>query len=107
MKKIVLSVLVLAFSFSFAQKKEIQAAFKALEGGETTVAKTKINEASSLLGGKTHLLDPETLEQYYFVKGLELMTAGQTSEGATMLSKISEMARQKVYTGKDAEKNKV
>jgi hypothetical protein len=70
-------------------------------------AKSKINEAANLLGSKTQLLDPETLEQYYFVKGLEMVTSGQMAEGATMLSKIGDMARQKVYSGKDAEKNKV
>lgn len=107
MKKIVLSALVLAFSFSYAQKKEIQAAYKALESGDATTAKSKINEASSLLGNKTQMLDPETLEQYYFVKGLELMTSGKMSEGSGLLSKISDMAKQKVYYGKDAEKNKV
>ncbi|MBS1548905.1 MAG: hypothetical protein JSS94_03435 [Bacteroidetes bacterium] len=107
MRKIVLSALVLAFSFSYAQKKEIQSAYKALESGDVGTAKSKINEAANLLGSKTQLLDPETLEQYYFVKGLEMVTSGQMAEGATMLSKIGDMARQKVYSGKDAEKNKV
>jgi predicted Zn-dependent protease len=107
MKKLVLSALVLAFSFSYAQKKEIQAAYKALENGDVNTAKSKINEANSLLGNKTQLLEPETLEQFYFVKGLELATSGKISEGAAMLAKIADMAKQKVYTGKDAEKNKV
>jgi predicted Zn-dependent protease len=107
MKKIIISAFVLTLSFFNAQKKEIQAAYKAVESGDLVLAKTKINEAASLVGNKTQLLDPETLEQFYFIKGLELVTSGKAMEGANMLSKISEMTKQSVYTGKDAEKNKV
>ena len=107
MKKIILSVAVLAFSFSFAQKKEVASAFKAIESGDLTTANAQISAAEASLGGKTYLLEPALLEQYYYTKGIALVKAGKTSEGAEVLAKISELGKEKIYTGKNAEKQKV
>ena len=38
MKKIILSAAVIAFGFSFAQKKEIAAAYKAIEANDNATA---------------------------------------------------------------------
>lgn len=107
MKKIILSVAVLAFCFSFAQKKEITNAFKAIESGDLTTANTQISAADATLGGKTYLLEPSLLEQYYYTKGIALIKAGKISEGAEILAKISELGKAKIYTGKNSEKQKV
>jgi hypothetical protein len=64
MKKIILSAAVIAFGFSFGQKKEISAAFKAIEANDTAKANAQINAADAILGGKTYLLETSVLEQY-------------------------------------------
>lgn len=107
MKKIILTAAVLAFSFSLAQKKEIANAFKAIESGDVATANSQISAAEASLGGKTYLLEPSVLEQYYYAKGIALLKAGKTSEGAEILAKISELGKAKIYTGKNSEKQKV
>ena len=49
----------------------------------------------------------QILEQYYYAKGLGLLNSGKISEGAEVLAKISELGKSKIYTGKNAEKQKV
>ena len=56
MKKIILSAAVIAFGFHL-DKKEISAAFKAIEANDTATANTQIGAADAILGGKTYLLD--------------------------------------------------
>lgn len=107
MKKIVLTLAVTVTTFAFAQKKEISAAYKAIEAGDASTAKSQIAAAESTLGGKTYLLDPELLEQYYYAKGLSLIKEGKIAEGAPYLAKISDLGKAEIYTGKDASKNKV
>ena len=65
MKKIVLSLVVVATTLAFGQKKEIRSAFKAVESGDLATATAKIQEAENLLSGKTELLEPSVLEEYY------------------------------------------
>lgn len=107
MKKIILSVALLAVGFSFAQKKEIAAAFKAIEANDNAAATTQISTVDAVLAGKTFLLEPAVLEQYYYAKGLSLINSGKVSEGAAVLSKISALGKSKIYSGKNAEKQKV
>lgn len=107
MKKLILSVSLLAVSFSWAQKKEIAAAFKAIEANDTTAAQTQIAAAENALAGKTYLLEPAVLEQYYYAKGFALINSGKVSEGAALLSKITTLGKTKIYSGKNAEKQKV
>lgn len=107
MKKIILSVALLAVGFSFAQKKEIAAAYKAIEANDNATANAQISAADAILGGKTFLLEPSVLEQYYYAKGLGLLNSGKISEGAEILAKIQELGKAKIYTGKNAEKQKV
>lgn len=105
MKKIVLGIAFLAAGLISAQKKEIQTAFKAIESNDTATATAEINKAENLLGGKLYLLEPVILEQYYYTKGVTLIKAGKTAEGAEYLGKIADLKT--VYTGRDAQKNKV
>ena len=51
MKKIVLSLVVVATTLAFGQKKEIRSAFKAVESGDLATATAKIQEAENLLSG--------------------------------------------------------
>ncbi|MGC4130586.1 MAG: hypothetical protein QM564_13770 [Bergeyella sp.] len=107
MKKVFLSLAVVATALLYGQKKEISAAVKAIESGNVSEASSQISAAESALGGKTHLLEPAVLEQYYYVKGLALLKSGKTAEGAGYLAKISDLGKETVYSGKDASKNKI
>lgn len=107
MKKIIFSAAVLTFGFSFGQKKEIAAAYKAIEANDTATANAQITAADAVLGGKTFLLEPAILEQYFYAKGLGLLNTGKVSEGAEVLAKISELGKSKIYSGKNSEKQKV
>lgn len=107
MKKIFLSAAMLTVAFAFGQKKEITAAVKAIESGDINSANAQIAQAESAMGNKTYLLEPAVLEQYYYAKGLALLKAGKTAEGAVYLAKINDLAKNKIYTGKDSSKAKV
>ena len=107
MKKVFLSIAIVFITFASAQKKEIAAAAKAIEAGDTATANSQLAAAESSMGGKTYLLEPSVLENYYYAKGLSLLKAGKNAEGATYLSKMNELGKSKIYTGKDSDKNKV
>lgn len=97
----------LTIAFAFGQKKEIAAAVKAIDAGDVATTNSQIAQAESTMGDKTYLLEPAVLEQYYYAKGLSLLKAGKTAEGASYLSKINDLAKNKIYVGKDSSKNKV
>ncbi len=105
MKKIFLSVAMMAFTIGFAQKKEIVAAVKAIDAGDVAGTKTQLAAAESAMNGQTWLVEPTVLEQYYYAKGLSLLKEGKTSEGASYLAKMNDL--KDIYTGKDANKNRV
>ena len=107
MKKIFLSAALLAAVFTFAQKKEIAAAVKAIDAGDIATTTAQLAQAESAMGNKTYLLEPALLEQYYYAKGLSLLKAGKSAEGASYLAKINDLAKNKIYVGKDYSKNKV
>jgi Flp pilus assembly protein TadD len=52
-------------------------------------------------------LEPSVQEQYYYAKGIALIKSGKTSEGAAVLAKISDLKTNKIFAGKDNNKNKV
>lgn len=91
----------------FGQKKEVGNAFKAVESNDISTAISQLSAADNILGGKTYLLEPAVLEQYYFTKGVLLLKQGKTGEAANFLSKIADLGKSKIYTGKDSSKNKV
>ena len=107
MKRIILSVALVATTFAFAQKKEVAAAFKAVEANDMTTAKAEVAAAERAIGGRTYLLDPETLEKFYYAKGVSLIKSGQIAEGAEVLSHISELGNSSIYTGKNSNRDKV
>lgn len=107
MKKLILSLAMLSATIAFAQKKEIANAVKAVDSGDLSTANSEISKAEGMFGEKTYLLEPSVLEQYYYAKGLSLLKAGKNTEGAEYLAKISTIGNEEIYTGKDADKNKV
>lgn len=107
MKKYFVSAALAAAVFATAQKKEIANAYKAVEANDMATAKTQIAAAEVAMNGKTTMLEPEVLEQYYFAKGVMLMRSGQNLEGAEHLAKVGEMGKSKIYSGRDANKNRV
>ncbi|WP_285268899.1 tetratricopeptide repeat protein [Kaistella rhinocerotis] len=107
MRKIFLSIALVSTAFAFAQKKEVAAAVKAVDAGDLAAAQSQISAAESVIGDKTYLLEPALLEQYYYAKGLSLLKAGKNSEGAAYLAKMSDLGKNKIYTGRDSSKNRV
>ncbi|MDY3344059.1 tetratricopeptide repeat protein [Riemerella anatipestifer] len=107
MKKVILSIAVFSTTLAFSQKKEIQNAFKAIESGDIATTNAELSKADVLIGNKLYLVEPSLLEQYYYSKGVSLIKSGKTTEGAAWLGKIGDLGKSKIYTGKDAEKNKV
>ncbi len=101
MKKIFLSLALVSLTFATAQKKEIANAVKAVEAKDFAGANAQIAAAESAMGGKTQLLEPALLEQYYYAKGLALLKSGKSTEGAGYLAKINELSNSKIYAGKD------
>lgn len=107
MKKMVCMAMLAVSALSFAQKKEIDRAFSALESNNTSGAATELAAAESAVNNKLYLLEPEIQEKYYYTKGMLLIRQGNALEGAKYLSKIGEMAKESVYYGKDQQRNKV
>ncbi len=101
MRKIILSVALVSITFAMAQKKEVSAAFKAIETGDTASAKQRLAEAEALMNGKLYVLEPNIQEQYYYTKGLVLIKEGKTVEGAAQLAHITDLGKNKIYAGKD------
>jgi len=107
MKRLILSLAVLSVALVSAQKKEIANAVKAVDSGDLATANSEISKAEGIFGDKTYLLEPSLLEQYYYVKGFTLLKSGKNTEGAEYLAKIANLGKEEIYTGKDADKNKV
>lgn len=107
MKKLILTVAVACSCLAFGQKKEIANAYKAFEAKDFATVSSQLNAAEGLMQGKTYLLEPAALEQYYYVKGANLIREGKTTEGAAYLAKINDLGKMAIYSGKDSSKNKV
>ncbi len=95
MKKLILSLAMVSVTVAFAQKKEINAAFKAAESGDIAAAKTSVAAAEAVMGGNTSSVEPALLEKYYYAKGLSLLKSGNTAEGAAQLAKIADLKNDK------------
>lgn len=82
-------------TFAFAQKKEINAAFKAAESGDYATASTQAAAAESVIGANTASVDAALLEKLYYAKGLSLLKSGKVAEGANYLAKINDLKSSK------------
>jgi len=101
MKKIILSAAMAVATLSFAQKKEVQEAYKAAEAGNVAEANRQIAAADRLLNGQLYQLEPAVQEQYYYAKGMALLKSGKAVEGSEYLAKINDLGKSKIYTGKN------
>lgn len=101
MRKVILSLAIIATSLAFAQKKEISAAVKSVDTGDAAGALAKISEAEAAFGNDTTVLEPSLLEKYYYAKGLALFRTGNVQQGAELLGKIGELGKSKIYVGKN------
>ena len=101
MRKVILSLAIIATSLAFAQKKEISAAVKSVDTGDAAGALAKISEAEAAFGNDTTVLEPSLLEKYYYAKGLALFRTGKVQQGAELLGKIGELGKSKIYAGKN------
>lgn len=107
MKKIALSITLISASIVFGQKKEIVNAVKAVDSGDHSTATSEVAKAEAIIGDKTYLLEPSLQEQLYYAKGLALLKSGKNAEGAVYLAKINDLGKEKIFTGKNNDKNKV
>ncbi len=72
MKKQFIIALSLACSFSFAQKKELKEAEKAIKGSKFAEAKAAINQAKSLMSA----MDDKAKDKFYFLEGKAFYAGG-------------------------------
>lgn len=97
-KQVVLGLALLIGSFSFAQKKELKAAEKAIKSNNYADAKSAISSAEALLTS----MDDKTKAKFYFLKGKALYAngAGSESEINDALSAFKELGDIEAKTGK-------
>ncbi|SDE09722.1 tetratricopeptide repeat protein [Riemerella columbipharyngis] len=107
MKKVILSVAVFSMVMGYAQKREIHRAFDAAQSGNIADVNTELAKADSEINNDLSLLEPSLLEEYYFAKGTALLKSNKTLEGADMLSKIIDLGKEKIYKGKNANRDRV
>lgn len=93
MKKIILSVALVSTALAFAQKKEINAAYKAADAGDIATATAQVTAAEAALAGKP--AEPALMEKLYYAKGVALIKSGKVAEGAAVLAKINELKSDK------------
>lgn len=91
MKKIILSLAMISTIFAFAQKREINTAFKTAESGDYNTAKTQVAVAENAVSANPGKVDADLLEKLYYAKGLSLLKTGEISEGAEALAKINDL----------------
>jgi len=103
-KQVVLGLALMMASFSFAQKKEMKTAEKAIKSSNFADAKSAISAAESLLSA----MDDKTKAKFYFLKGQALYANGAGSnndiddafESFKMLSDLESKTGKRVYSDK-------
>lgn len=108
MKKFfIMSLAVMICSFSFAQKKELKEAEKALKDNNFADAKSALKSAESLMSQ----MDDKTKAKYYYIKGQAFYANGSASdadiatavESFNMLKKTEEKSGRDDYSSKSNE----
>ena len=97
-KQVVLGLALMIGSFSFAQKKELKNAEKAIKNSNYADAKAAINSAEALLSA----MDAKTKAKFYFLKGQALYAngAGSDSEITEALGSFEMLRDAEKKTGK-------
>jgi len=101
-KQVVLALALMIGAFSFAQKKEIKTAEKAIKSSNFADAKAAINAAESLMSA----MDDKTKAKFYLLKGKALYANGAGSntdidaalESFKMLADLESKTGKKVYS---------
>lgn len=103
-KQVVLGLAFMIGSFSFAQKKELKVAEKAIKSSNYADAKAAINSAEALISS----MDDKTIAKFYFLKGQSLYANGAGSDSEItqalssfdMLKDVEAKSGKQVYTSK-------
>lgn len=103
-KYVIMSLALLIGSFSFAQKKELKEAEKAIKSNDFASAKSAIKSAEGMLSA----MDDKTKAKFYFLKGQALYANGagnndevnESLESFKMLKETEEQSGKKIYTPK-------
>ena len=97
-KQVVLGLALMIGSFSFAQKKEIKTAEKAIKNSNYADAKMAISSAEALLSA----MDDKTKAKFYFLKGKALYAngAGNDAEITDALSSFKMLREAEAKSGK-------
>jgi len=106
-KQVVLGLAIMIGTFSFAQKKELKLAEKAIKSSNYADAKAAINSAEALLSA----MDEKTKAKFYFLKGQALYANGSGTEDEitnalssfNTLNDIESASGKKTYTPRVAE----
>ncbi len=101
-KQFVLGLALMVGLFSFAQKKELKAAEKAIKSSNYADAKSEIKNAEALLSA----MDDKTKSKFYFLKGQALYANGlgndsditEALNSFKMLTDIEEVSGKRIYT---------
>ena len=104
-KQVVLGLALMIGSFSFAQKKELKTAEKAIKNSNYADAKAAISGAEGLLSA----MDDKTKAKFYFLKGQALYAngAGSDDEITDALSSFKMLRDTEAKTGKKTYSQKV
>ena len=97
-KQTIVALALLVGSFSFAQKKELKDAEKALKQSNYAEAKSAINSAESLIGDA----DDKTKAQFYFLKGQAYYAngAGSSADMDTAIESLNMVEKAEGKNGK-------
>ena len=103
-KQVVLGLALMIGTFSFAQKKELKTAEKAIKSSNYADAKTAISAAEALLSA----MDDKTKAKFYFLKGQALYANGAGSDAEItdaisnfkMLRAAEKASGKQIYTSK-------
>ena len=97
-KQVVFGLAVMISTFSFAQKKELKLADKAIKSSNYADAKAAINSAEALLS----TMDEKTKAKFYFLKGKALYAngAGTDTEIADALSSFKDLSEIEAASGR-------
>lgn len=83
----------------FAQEKEIEQAFNAIEANDTGTAKSAIGMIVGKVDSKT--IDPETMAKYYYTAGKIALSEGRTMDAAKMFKSLGKIENGVIYSIKN------
>ena len=100
MKKLVLSLSILVLSFSvFAQEKEINAAFDAVESNNISGAKSELSKVISQIDSNT--ISPDLKAKYYYTAGQVALKEGNSIEAAKMFGEMGKFESGVIYSARN------